>query len=130
MFGMVDKCSEMVTYYSTEQADQFNEYPKFSTKLNEKALQLDKSLFKKISYSKYNYNQYTINRVEKTCSCRNFLKHGICPHSLAFSHFKNLEWFGPKFSCRSNEFVHKNKNGRKKGSRYHHASKALIPDFD
>jgi len=47
IFGMVEKCCEMVHYYSTEQAGRFNEYPKFSTKLNESALKIDKGLFKK-----------------------------------------------------------------------------------
>jgi len=30
VFEMVEKCCEMVHYYSTEQAGRFNKYPKFS----------------------------------------------------------------------------------------------------
>lgn len=63
-------------------AGRFNEYPKFSTKLN------------------------------------------------VFSHLKNLEWFGPKYICRSNEFVFRNKTGRKKGRMYKKASSALEIDSD
>ena len=125
VFGMIDKCCEMVHYYSTEQAGRFNEYPKFKTKLNDAALKLDKSLFKKISYLKYGFKNWTINIKEKCCSCRGFLKCAICPHSLAFSHLKNLDWFGPKYTSRLNEFVFKNKTGRKKGHRYKKASSAL-----
>lgn len=127
---MIDKCCEMVVYYSSEQAGLFNKYPKFNNKLNEAALKLDKGLFKKISQNKFSFKRWVINRVEKSCNCRGFLKHAICPHSLAFSHLKNAEWFGPKFTTRSNEFVFKNKNGRKKGSRYKKASSALVVDSD
>ncbi len=49
IFGIVEKCCELVHYYSTEQAGRFNKYPKFSTKLNESALKIDKGLFKKSS---------------------------------------------------------------------------------
>ena len=118
VFGMIDKCCEMVHFYSTEQAGRFNEYPKFKTKLNEAALIIDKSLFKKITQNKYSLKKWIINKTERSCSCRGFLKLAICPHSLAFSHLKNLEWFGPKYTCRSNEFVFRNKTGRPKGKRY------------
>ena len=130
VFGMVDKCSEMVHYYSTEQGHRFNEFPKFNTKLNDLALKLDQSLFKKISYNKFGFKKWVIDRSLKSCSCRGFLKHGICPHSLAFSHLKNFEWFGPKYTYRSTEFLYKNKNGRPKGRRYKNASKALMVDSD
>lgn len=85
IFGMVEKCCEMVHYYSTEQAGRFNEYPKFSTKLNESALKIDKGLFKKITQNKYAFQNWIINKIEKCCSCRGFLKNAICRHSLAFS---------------------------------------------
>ena len=123
VFGMVDKCSEMIHYYSTVQAEVFNEFPKFNKKLNESALKFDKSLFKKSSYNKYNYKKYTlIDRVHKSCSCRGFLKQAICLHSLAFSHLKNLEWFGQKYTQLSNEFAYRNNRGRILGIKYqlHH----------
>ena len=41
---------------------------------------------------------------------------------------KNLEWFGPQYDKRSNEFVYKNKKGAKKGSRYKKARSALEYD--
>ena len=47
---MVDKCVEMVLYYSQEQYGRFNEFPKFNAKLNGAALKCDKGLFKKLSY--------------------------------------------------------------------------------
>ncbi len=127
---MVDKCVEMVLYYSQEQYGRFNEFPKFNAKLKDAALKCDKGVFKKISYCKYSYKRWTINKTEKSCSCRGFLKHGICPHSLAFSHLKDLEWFGPKFSNRTNEFVYKNSRSRKKGCRYKNATSALMFDED
>jgi hypothetical protein len=34
-----------------------------------------------------------------------FCKNLICTHSLAFSHLKDLSWFGPKYSKYSKEFV-------------------------
>jgi len=109
---------------------QIKGYPKFSTKLNESALKIDKGLFKKITQNKYAFQNWIINKIEKCCSCRGFLKNAICRHSLAFSHLKNLEWFGPKYTCRSNEFVFRNKTGRKKGRRYKKASSALEIDSD
>lgn len=130
VFGMIDKCEEMVNYYSTLQGDRFNEFPKFNKKVNEMALKLDKSLFKKISMNNYRYKSWIINKNEKCCSCRGFLKHAICQHSLGFSHLKNLQWFGPKYTNRSDEFVFKNKIGRKKGGRYKNALPALESDED
>jgi len=130
IFGMLDKCCEMVHYYSTSQKDKFNEYPRFLEKLNNHALKIDQSLFKKITSNKFSYTKWVINRTEKSCSCRGFLKHAICPHSLAFSHMKDLNWFGPKYQKRSNEFVYKNKKGSKKGSRYKKARSALEMDDD
>jgi hypothetical protein len=44
---MLDKGCEMVQYYSTMQIT-FNEYPKFKEKLNNCALKIDKSEFKKV----------------------------------------------------------------------------------
>ena len=105
-------------------------YDGFITHLNESALKLDKSLFKKSSYNKYNYKKYTIDRVDKSWSCRGFLKHAICLHSLAFSHLKNLEWFGQKYTTKSDEFVFRNKNGRPKGRRYKKSLSALNFDED
>ena len=129
IFGMLDKCCEMVHYYSTLQKDNWNEFPKFYLKINDYALKkIDQSLFKKLNYNKFGYKQWVINRTERTCSCRGFLKHAICPHSLGFSHMKDLNWFGPKYQNRSNEFVYKNKKGSKKGSRYKKARSALEID--
>ena len=57
----------------------------------------DQSLYKKITFNKFGFKQWEFNRAEKTCSCRGFLKHAICPQSLGFSHMKDLNWFGPKY---------------------------------
>jgi hypothetical protein len=130
IFGMVDKCCEMVQYYSTEQGERWNIYPKFSTKLNEASIKLDKGSFKKIAVNKFSFKKWVINKTEKKCSCRGFCKHAICQHSLAFSHMLNLEWFGTQYTSRSCEFVYKNKHGRKKGRRYKKASSALTVDSD
>ena len=70
---MLDKCCEMVYYYSTTQNEKFNEYPKFFEKLNNIALRkIDQSLYKKLTFEKFGYKQWTINRTERTCSCRGF----------------------------------------------------------
>ncbi len=89
------------SYYSKVQADRFNEFPKYKESLNNLAKSLDKSLFKKI---KFTFKTCIIDVVERTCSCRGFLKHAICSHSLALSHIKDWDWFGPKYTSRSNEF--------------------------
>ena len=52
--------------------------------------------------------------MQQTCNCRGFLKHAICPHSLALDHIKDWNWFGQKYQTRSNEFVYKNKKGLKR----------------
>jgi len=130
IFGMLDKCSEMVHYYSTVQADSFNEYPRYIDSLNNLAKKIDKSLFKKVTNIKFSYKRWIINKTEQTCSCRGFLKHAICPHSLALSQIKDWNWFGPKYQTRSNEFVYKNKKGAKKGSRYKKSKSALEMDDD
>ena len=109
---MSKKCEEMVNYYSHQQ-NYFNEYSTFRKKLNNLALSLDKGLFKKISFKLFSYKGWTINRADRTCTCRVFCKYAICSHSLSFSHLKDLNWFGPKYSKISNEFVYKNKKGRK-----------------
>ncbi len=130
IFGMLDKCSEMVHYYSTVQADSFNEYPRYIDSLNNLAKKIDKSLFKKVTNIKFSYKRWIINKTEQTCSCRGFLKHAICLHSLALSQIKDWNWFGPKYQTRSNEFVYKNKKGAKKGSRYKKSKSALEMDDD
>ncbi len=104
VFGMLKKCEEMVLYYSIQQ-NYFNEYPKYIAKLNTLALACDKGLFKKVSFKLFAYKTWTINRSDRTCSCRAFCKNAICTHSLAFSHLKDLSWFGPKYSKYSKEFV-------------------------
>jgi len=129
VFGMIDKVDEMVQYYSIHQTT-FNEFPKYDNNINELAYKCDKGLFKKKDYKRYMYKTWTIDRIEKTCSCRMFCKQAICPHSLAFSHIKDLNWFGNSYTARSNEFVYKNKRGKKKGSRYKNATAALMIDDD
>ncbi len=129
VFSMVDKVDEMIQYYSIHQKT-FNEFPHYNEKLNELAVACDKGLFKKIDYKRFMYKNWTINRSEKACSCRMFLKKAICPHALAFSHLKDLNWFGPKFPSRSNEFVYRNKKGKKKGHRYKNSTAALMREDD
>ena len=107
VFGMVDKCKEMVYYFSKEQDRKFNVYPKYDDSLNKKAQNVDKSL-----YTKYGSNK------------------AICLHSLGYSHLKDLNWFGPKFTTRSCEFAYNNKRGSKKGSKYKKATSALMMDAD
>ena len=59
-----------------------------------------------------------------------FKKNAICLHSLGYSHLKDLNWFGPKFTTRSCEFAYNNKRGSKKGSKYKKATSALMMDAD
>ena len=88
----------MVNYYSQDY-HYFNQYPKFNTKLNALALDIEK-----ISNSTFNFKRWTINKLEKSCPCRVFLK--------------------------ASEFVYKYNRGRKKGCRYKKASSALMVDED
>ncbi len=72
---MVDKCKEMVYYYSKEQDRKFSIYPKFDDKLNKKVQKVDKSLYTKYGSNKVNYNNIcVVNIKECSCSCRVFLK--------------------------------------------------------
>ena len=98
---MVNKCEEMIRYYLSQQRDKFHTIPKFNEKLNDFACKMDKGVFKKISSIKILYkNNHVINKLEKTCSCSYFLKKAICIHSLAYSHLKDLNWFGSSYSIR------------------------------
>ncbi len=121
---MTKKCEEMVNYYSHQQ-NYFNEYPTFHKKLNNLALSLDKGLLKRLVLNYFP----TKAGPDRTCSCRGFCKNAICSHSLSFSHLKDLNRFGPKYSKISSEFVYKNKKGRK-GCRYKNATSALMVDDD
>ena len=84
----------MVCYYTKEQDRKFSIYPKFGDKLNNKAQNVDKSLYTKYSSNKVNYSNICIvNIKECSCICRCFLKNGIGLHSLGYSHLKDLNWF-------------------------------------
>jgi hypothetical protein len=119
----------MVCYYTKEQDRKFSIYPKFGDKLNKKAQNVDKSLYTKYGYKKVNYNNICIvNIKECSCSCRCFLKNGIGLHSLGYSHLKDLNWFGPKFTVRSFEVAYNNKSVAKKGSAHSKTKAALVMD--
>jgi len=80
---------------------KFSIYPKFGNKLNKKAQNVGKSLYTKYGSYKVNYNNICIvNIKECSFSCRCFLKNGIGLHSSGYSHLKDLNWFGPKFTVR------------------------------
>jgi len=117
----------MVCYYTKEQDRKFSIYPKFGDKLNKKAQNVDKSLYTKYGYKKVNYNNICIVNI-KECSCRCFLKNGIGLHSLGYSHLKDLNWFGPKFTLRSFEVAYNNKSVAKKGSAHSKTKAALVMD--
>ena len=57
-------------------------------------------------------------------------KNAIYFYSLAFPHLKNLEWFSPKYTDGSNEFVFINNRGVKKGCRYKKASSVSMIEDD
>ena len=62
--------------------------------------------------------------------CAQFLKKAICIHSLAYSHLKDLNWFGTAYSNRSNEFCYRTKKGRSKGHRYKKSTQSLMIESD
>ena len=64
--------------------------------------------------SKSSKAYYTINIQKRSCSCALYLKIAICKHALAFSNFKDMGWFGSKYSIKNREFHIKNKRGAKK----------------
>ena len=131
VFGMVNKCEDMIHYYSSQQRESFHIIPKYKENLNNVAIKMDKSVFKKISSLKILYKEkYLINKIEKTCSCAQFLKKAICIHSLAYSHLKDLNWFGTAYSNRSNEFCYRTKKGRSKGHRYKKSTQSLMFESD
>ena len=123
---MIKKCEEMVQYYSNQQ-QIFNTTPKFKQSINDIACKMDKAVFKKTTKHTFVYkDKYVINRIEKSCTCGYFLKKAICTHALAFSHLKDLDWFGSAYSNRSNEFCYRTRKGRKRGGRYKNSTKALM----
>jgi hypothetical protein len=81
----------------------------------------------KVNYLGDNYN-FILNSIEKSCTCRNYLKYAICHHLVAYSNLNGLNWFDSKFSFENKEnFIKKTKRGAKGGS-YKRAEKAYHKD--
>ena len=126
------RVESIINYYGVTQKNKWAYYPAFSSKLNKSALDFINSkdfLIEKVSKNKYIIGKYIINILLKACNCRFFLKKAICRHSLAYTHQNQLNWFGPLYSQR-NEFIFKNKKGRKRGFRYKKSKHALEFDSD
>jgi transposase-like protein len=99
--------AKLILAYSTE-APIFEIYPKFEQKTKEFADSLDIRHFKKIGRDKFKYNslksdsEYIININDKqahnycNCSCKTFVKSGVCMHVVALSNIYNLNLFHPK----------------------------------
>ena len=130
---LVEKVEDMITYYGITQKNKWSTYPAYSNKLNEdthRYMTREDFSVEKIAKGKYRIGGSIINRSTKMCNCRLFLKRAICRHSLAYSNCYDLNWYGVSYSSR-NEFVYKNKKGRKKGpGRYKKANKALQFESD
>ena len=113
--------------------NKWSTYPAYSNKLNEdthRYMTREDFSVEKIAKGKYRIGGSIINRSTKMCNCRLFLKRAICRHSLAYSNCYDLNWYWVSYSSR-NEFVYKNKKGRKKGpGRYKKANKALQFESD
>ena len=117
---------KLILTYSTEALD-FEIYPKFELKTKQFADTLDKRNFKKIGHNKFRYNslksdsEYIVKINDKqchnlcSCSCKTFVKNGVCMHVVAISNIFNLNLFHPKYTTKKMPayFVIKTKRGRK-----------------
>ena len=119
---------KLVVSYSTNPVD-FEVYPKFSAKTKEIADTLVKANFKRVSSSKYVYKSFKSESAHTiitncplshnmvSCTCKSYVKHGVCCHSVAVSNIFSLGLFHPKYAKTVNysKFVTKKKRGRKGG---------------
>ena len=117
---------KLILSYSTEPLE-FEIYPKFTIKVKQLEDKLDKRNFKKTGLSKYQYeslntdSKYTITincpkcHNKCSCTCKTFVKLGVCMHVVALSVIFKLNLFHPKYSTKSkpDTFVTKEKRGRK-----------------
>jgi hypothetical protein len=117
---------KLILSYSTEPLE-FEIHPKFTIQVKKLADKLDKRNFKKVGPSKHKYeslnteSNYIITfncpqcHNSCSCSCKNFVKLGVCMHVVAISVIFNLKLFHPKYSTKSkpDTFVTKEKRGRK-----------------
>jgi hypothetical protein len=104
---------------------------KFDSKIKEHALRLTKKDFKEINKNKVKYNgekyTYILDIKEKKCTCKNYLKHAICHHLVAYSNLNDLNMFDLKYLDKNSNFVKKIKRGAKSG-KYKNAEKAYVKD--
>ena len=117
---------KLILSYSTEPLD-FEIYPKFCKKTKSSADKLGERNFKKIGKNKYKYESLITDnssiimtncpQCHNTCSCtcKTFVKDGVCLHVVALSSLHNLNLFQPKYEAKSakNFFVDKVKRGPK-----------------
>ena len=117
---------KLVLSYSTEPLD-FEIYPKFEMKTKAYADKLVKKNFKKVGQNKYQYASLTTETAYIittnnpqchnmcSCTCKTFVKSGVCMHVVALSNLFGLQLFHPKYAGqkKSETFVTKVKRGRK-----------------
>ena len=122
---------KLILSYSTE-PEEFEVYPKFNTDIKRVSDQFIKANFQKISPSKYKYESletstsFTIilncpnSHNMCSCTCKNFVKRGVCCHVVALDRIYGLKLFHPKYATetKQDKFVTKEKRGRKSKKAY------------
>ena len=123
--------AKLVLSYSTDPLE-FEIYPKFEKQTKILADKLVKSNFTKLGPNKYQYNSFKSDNefIIKTncskshnkcsCSCKTYIKKGICLHAVAVSNIFGLNLFHPKYLAKDKGeyFVSKIKRGPKSKKGY------------
>ena len=122
---------KLILSYSTEPVE-FEVYPKYNSKIKEVADKLSKANFNKFGPHKYGYESSLTNTCYRiilncpqchnmcSCTCKNFVKNGVCCHVVALDRIFNLKLFHPKYSLPPlvEKFVTKCKSGRRTAKDY------------
>ena len=111
---------------------EFEIYPKYEKKTKDLADKLVKNNFTKLGPNKYKYqslktdNEFIIkvncpdSHNKCSCTCKTFVKKGICLHAVGLSNIYKLNLFNPKYTVKEKTpyFISKNKRGPKSKKGY------------
>ena len=105
--------------------------PKFKLKLKERLNKISEFKFCNTNLpNKVKYNgskeSLALDISENcSCSCRQFLKHRVCIHLVAYANYFNKKLYGGVYCKKATVFDYKAKRGAK-GKKYNRAEKALV----
>ena len=127
---LLDKFKTIVIVESGSTID-FSYLPAFKPKLKEKLNLISEFKFCKTNETnkvKYNGSKETLLldiSENCSCSCRQYLKHRVCIHLVAYANYFNKKLYGGVYCKKATVFDYKAKRGAK-GKRYNKAEKALV----